>query len=154
MAVVALTTDLMKKIPTIKTVMTAFPYSVQPGASLHQAIEFMRTHNIRHLPVADHDKLLGLVSDRDIKLVLGPDFAYPDPDKLTVGDIMRSDTYIIDLEERLDNVLAHMAEHHIGSAVITRHGKLAGMFTTSDACRGFAEHLREPFRRSDGGDAA
>ncbi len=144
----------MKKIPSIKTAMTAFPYSVQPGASLHQAIEFMRTHNIRHLPVADHGELMGLVSDRDIKLVLGPDFAYPDPDKLTVGDVMRADTYTVDLDERLDNVLAHMAEHHIGSAVVTRHGKLAGMFTQSDACREFAEYLRDQFRKSGGGDAA
>ena len=144
----------MKKIPSIKTVMTAFPYSVQPGASLHQAIEFMRTHNIRHLPVADHGELVGLVSDRDIKLVLGPDFAYPDPESLTIGDIMRAKPYTVDLDERLDNVLAHMAEHHIGSAVVTRHGKLAGMFTSSDACRSFAEHLREQFRRSGGHTAA
>jgi acetoin utilization protein AcuB len=144
----------MKKIPAIKTAMTAFPYSVQPGASLHQAIEFMRTHNIRHLPVADHGKLMGLISDRDIKLVLGPDFAYPDPEKLTVGDIMRPDTYSVDLEERLDYVLAHMAEHHVGAAVVTRHGKLAGMFTTSDACRAFAERLRDQFRKSGGGNAA
>lgn len=144
----------MKKIPSIKTVMTAFPYSVQPGASLHQAIEFMRTHNIRHLPVADHGDLVGMVSDRDIKLVLGPDFAYPDPDSVTVGDIMRSDPYTVDLDERLDNVLAHMAEHHIGSAVVTRHGKLAGMFTSSDACRNYAAHLRDQFRRSGGDTAA
>lgn len=144
----------MKKIPSIKKAMTAFPYSVQPHASLHQALDFMRTHNIRHLPVADHGELKGLVSDRDIKLVLGPDFAYPDPDKLSVGDIMRTDTYTVDLEERLDIVLAHMAEHHIGSAVITRHGKLAGMFTLSDACREFAEYLRAPFRKPGGGSAA
>jgi len=144
----------MKKIPAIKTAMTAFPYSVQPEASLHQALDFMRTQNIRHLPVADHGKLLGLISDRDIKLVLGPDFAYPDPDQLTVGDVMRSDTYTVDLEERLDNVLAHMAEHHIGSAVVTRHRKLAGMFTLSDACREFAEFLRAPFRKSGGDNVA
>lgn len=144
----------MKKIPPIKTAMTAFPYSVQPSASLHQAIEFMRAHNIRHLPVADGGKLEGMVSDRDIKLVLGPDFAYPDPDKLKVGDVMRRDPYTVDLDERMDNVLAHMAEHHIGSAIVTRQGKLAGVFTTSDACRIFAEHLREPFLRPGGGSAA
>ena len=144
----------MKRIPSIKTAMTAFPYSVQSNASLHQAIDFMRTHNIRHLPVADHGDLLGLISDRDIKLVLGPDFAYPDPDQLTVGDVMRPDTYTVDLSERLDIVLAHMAENHIGAAVITRHGKLAGMFTTSDACRAFAENLRNEFRRSGGDNAA
>jgi hypothetical protein len=47
-----------------------------------------------------------------------------------------------------------MAEHHIGSAVITRHDKLAGMFTTSDACRAYANLLREQFRRAGGGNAA
>ncbi|MEE4186771.1 MAG: CBS domain-containing protein [Gammaproteobacteria bacterium] len=142
----------MKKIPTIKTVMTAFPYSVQPNASLHQALEFMRQHNIRHLPVTRQDELLGLISDRDIKLVLGPDFAYPDPDSVSVGDIMRADTYVVDLDERLDNVLQHMAEHHVHAAVVTRQGKLAGMFTTSDVCRSFVASLREPF--NGGGDTA
>lgn len=144
----------MLRIPTIKTAMTAFPYTVHPTASLPQAIEFMRRHAIRHLPVEDDDEILGLISDRDIKLVLGPDFAYPEPDKLTVGDVMRRGTYTVDLDERLDTVVEYMAEHHIGSALVTRNGKLAGLFTTSDACRAFAEHLREQFRRAGGDDAA
>lgn len=144
----------MLRIPAIKTAMTAFPYTVNPAATLPQAIEFMRQHTIRHLPVADNGEILGMISDRDIKLVLGPDFAYPDPDKLSVAEVMRRDIYTVDLEERLDIVLAHMAEHHIGSAVVTRNGKLAGVFTTLDACREFAQHLREQFRRAGGGDAA
>ena len=71
----------MLRIPRVKRVMTAFPYSIKPGAPLPQAIEFMREHAIRHLPVVDADEVVGMLSDRDIKLVLGPDFAYPDPDK-------------------------------------------------------------------------
>lgn len=144
----------MRKIPSVKTVMTAFPYSMQPGAALPQAIEFMRSHAIRHLPVTEGDELLGMISDRDIKLMLGPDFAYPEPHKLTLAEVMRRDIYTVDLNEPLDVVLSHMAEHHIGSAIVTRRGKLAGMFTTSDACREFAEHLRDPFRRPEGDDAA
>ena len=123
----------MIRMPKVKSVMTAFPYSVAIGAPVTEAIEFMRTKNIRHLPVTDDGNLAGVISDRDIKLVLGPDFAYPDPNKLTVGEAMVRESYIVDLNERLDTVLQHMAEHHIGSAVVTRHGKLAGMFTTSDA---------------------
>lgn len=134
--------------------MTAFPYSVAITAPVSEAIEFMRQKNIRHLPVTEDGKLAGVISDRDIKLVLGPDFAYPDPDKLTIGEAMVRESYIVDLEEPLDQVLAHMAEHHIGSAVVTRQGKLAGMFTTSDACKHFAEFLREQFRRAGGDDAA
>jgi CBS domain-containing protein len=143
----------MLRIPRVKRVMTAFPYSIKPAAPLPEAIEFMRGHGIRHLPVLDNSDVVGMLSDRDIKLVLGPDFAYPDPEKLTAGDVMQEKCYVVDLNERLDHVLAYMAEHHIGCAIITRHGKLAGMFTTSDACKSFADFLREQFRRA-GGDAA
>ena len=141
-------------MPKVKSVMTAFPYSIASTAPVSEAIEFMRKQNLRHLPVTDNSTLIGLLSDRDIKLVLGPDFAYPDPAKLTVAEAMVRDSYMVDLEEGLDTVLTYMADHHIGSAVVTRQGKLAGIFTAQDACRHFAEFLREQFRRSGGGDAA
>lgn len=144
----------MKRIPPIKTVMTPFPYSVDMDASVEQAREFMREHHIHHLPVTQAGKLAGLVSDRDIKLVLGPDFAYPGEKETRVRDVMVRDAYVVDLETRVDEVLEHMAAHQLGSAIVTREGKLAGVFTTTDACRHFAEFLREQFRRSSGGDAA
>jgi CBS domain-containing protein len=144
----------MKRIPQIKSVMTTFPYSVDADAPVSEALEFMREHRIRHLPVTEKTDVIGLISDRDIKLMLGPDFAYPDADELKVRDAMVAEPYTVDLSERLDRVLAHMAEHHIGSVVVMRHGRLAGLFTTSDACEAFAEFLRDQFRRSGGGDAA
>lgn len=143
----------MKRIPSIKTVMTPFPYSVEADATVGQAREFMRQHHIRHLPVTDEGQLIGLVSDRDIKLILGPDFASPPEQEVRVRDAMIEHAYIVDLDTRLDEVLQHMASHQLGSAVVTREGKLAGVFTTTDACHHFAAFLREQFRRS-GGDAA
>ena len=56
--------------------------------------------------------------------------------------------------ERLDSVLHRMAEHHLRSVVVTRKGKLVGIFTDVDACSSFAEFLREQVRRSGGGSAA
>ena len=144
----------MIRMPKIKSVMTAFPYSVKVETPVAEAVDFMRAHNIRHLPVMREGEVAGIISDRDIKLVLGPDFAYPNPDKVTVGDVLLPDPYIVDLQERLDTVLTHMAEHHINSAVVTRRGQLAGLFTSTDAHRAFAEFLREQFRRAGGGDAA
>ncbi len=145
---------MMIRMPAIKSLMTAFPYSISAGAPVNEAVAFMRDQQIRHLPVTDDGELVGVISDRDIKLVLGPDFAYPDPDKLTVAEAMIREPFIVDLDERADKVLEHMAEHHVGSAVVTRLGKLAGVFTTSDACKAFADYLREQFRRAGGGDAA
>ncbi len=144
----------MKRIPQIKSVMTTFPFSVKAEASVNEALEFMQEHQIRHLPVTDDDKVVGLISDRNIKLMLGSDSAYPDADGLKVRDAMAPDPYTVELDEPLDTVLAYMARQHIGSVVVMRHGRLAGMFTTSDACQAFAEFLRDQFRRSGGGAAA
>ena len=144
----------MKRIPSIKSVMTPFPLSVDVQASVNDAQAFMREHHIRHLPVTENGELVGMISDRDIKLILGPDFAYPDGKELKVSDAMVRDVYTVDMSERLDRVLRHMAEQHLGSVAVTRKGKLAGVFTMTDACGAFADFLREQVRRSGGGEAA
>jgi acetoin utilization protein AcuB len=140
----------VKHPPALKHVMTPFPYSIDAEAPVDEALRFMREHRIRHLPVIDGGRLAGLVSDRDIKLMLGPDFAYPNARELKVRDVVAPDSYIVELTTPLVDVLAHMAEHRLGSAVVTRNGKLAGVFTTTDACRAFAEHLRDPAPNSPG----
>jgi CBS domain-containing protein len=132
--------------------MTAFPYSVTPDMPVQEALELMDAHGIHHLPVRDKAIVLGILSDRDIKLVMSRVAA--DSATLTVGEIQHADAYIVDLDERLDIVLLHMAKAHLNAAIVTRHGKLVGMFTTTDAQIAFAEFLRDQFRRSGGGDAA
>lgn len=144
----------MKRIPAIKTAMTPFPFSVDSAATLAEAQKFMREHRIRHLPVTEDGALAGIISDRDIKLVLGPDFASPRPQEIRVAEAMVRDAYVVDLETRLDEVLSHMATHHLGAALVTRKGRLAGVFTVTDACHHFAEFLRDLVRRSGGDDAA
>ncbi len=128
-------------LPKLKNVMTPFPYSVDAEAPIDAAVEFMRTHKIRHLPVTANGALTSVVSDRDIKLVLGPDFAYPSSLKLKVRDAMVKDCYIVDVTTPLSAVLRHMASQRIGSALVTRRGNLAGVFTANDACRAFADYL-------------
>ncbi len=139
----------MKRIPTIKSAMTAFPHSVDINAPIDEAQEFMREHRIRHLPVTEEGTLIGVVTYRDIKLLLGPDFKYPEPQELTVSDAMVEQTYVVDLSAPLESVLSHMAEHRLGSALVTDKGKLAGVFTSSDACRAFAEFLHVQFPLAD-----
>jgi len=133
----------MKQIPLVKSVMTPFPYSIDIEASVEQAVKLMRRHKVRHLPVTEGGELKGMVSDRDIKLMLGPDFAYPNPDEVRVRHAMVKQSHIVDLSTPLEPVLRHMAEHRLGSILVTRQGKLAGVFTSTDACRCFADYLQE-----------
>lgn len=144
----------MARAPQLKNVMTPFPYSVDVAAPVDEAERFMREHKIRHLPVMDGGKLKGVVTDRDIKLMLGPDFAYPNPRELKVGNVMIEDCYIVDIATPLAAVLRHMAEHRLGSALVTRRDKLAGVFTSTDACRAFADHLDGGPAGDDGEEAA
>ncbi|MDH3715447.1 MAG: CBS domain-containing protein [Gammaproteobacteria bacterium] len=141
----------MRTIPVMKNVMTPFPYAVELQSSLADAQALMREHHVRHLPVIDERALAGVLSDRDIKLLLGPDFDYPEPGGLSVADAYQPESYTVDLNAPLDMVLLEMAERHVGSVVVTRKGKLAGIFTATDACREFGLLLQ---KRRGGPDEA
>ncbi len=134
----------MTGIPPIKAVMTPFPYSIESGEPNSTASKMMRQHAIRHLPVMEAGKLVGMLSDRDIRLVLDPKQQAP-PDDRTVGDICTRDIYVVQLTDPLDRVLTEMAKRHIGSAVVIKQGRLAGIFTVTDACRLYGELLQSLF---------
>jgi acetoin utilization protein AcuB len=129
--------------PQILAYMTPFPYSIDVDAPLAEAHAFLRERHIRHLPVTERGELVGVLTDRDIKLALGPDLGSPPERELAVRDVFQSESYVVDAGALLVTVAATMAERHLGSALVTRGGKLVGIFTTTDACRALARILRE-----------
>ena len=141
----------LKHIPTVLSVMSPFPYTINADEPAAAATRMMAEHAIRHLPVLDKGQLIGVISDRDIRrALLGA--AGPGAQSLRVGDICALEVYVIDIGERLDNVLLHMAGEHIGSALVMKEGRLAGIFTMTDACHHFGELLRARFPLPGGGN--
>ncbi|MGD8375623.1 MAG: CBS domain-containing protein [Acidobacteriota bacterium] len=134
----------MTHMPAVKSMMTPFPYSVEAAAALDDARRMMVDHHIRHLPVVENGRLVGALSDRDVDR----------GGEGRVRDVLLRELYVVDLDEPLDNVLLRMAERHIDAALVTREGKLAGIFTVTDACRRFCEFLRAWFPRGEDGKAA
>lgn len=143
----------MKKIPSIKSVMTPFPFWIEASATIDTAKKMMDEHNVRHLPVKAHNQLLGVISERDIKNVTT---IFPgskqDAIALTVSDICNRDLFKVEMDEALDKVLLEMANRHLGSVLVVKHDRLAGVFTTNDACRCFGEFLVKQFRADNGGN--
>ncbi len=134
----------MKRRPKVMSVMTPFPYAIERDSGVNEARELMWEHDIRHLPVCEDGDLSGVVSERDIGLVLASRPA-DDPVNITVREVYTPDAYTVEIGAPLDEVLEHMAKEHIGSALVTKEDKLVGIFTATDACAAFAAHLRELF---------
>ena len=116
-----------KKPPSIQSVRTPFPFSVEEDAPLRLARQMLLDHEVRHLPVTRGGQLVGVLSDRDLKRALDPSLGLPPKDELLVDDAMIHEAYVVETGERLDRVLLEMADSHIGSALVTKSGKLVGM---------------------------
>ena len=121
----------MRKVPRIKSVMTPFPYSIAPSASLEDAKGMMDQHDICHLPVCEGQEVVGILSERELRV--GRNLG--EGQDLSVKEVCTLDPLLVDLEEPLDQVTAKMAEARIGCAIVRRAGKLAGILTTTDVCR-------------------
>lgn len=117
--------------PRLASTMTPFPYNVDIDAPLTEARRMIATHEFHHLPVTAGGNVVGIVHGEDLAETAAGN----------VRDHYRPAVYIVDIETSLAEVLASMAERHIDAAVVMRHGRLAGVFTTTDACKAFAALL-------------
>ena len=131
----------MAQTPPIRSVMTASPRTIDIDALVREAQDLMIDYEIRHLPVTEADRLVGILSDRDIAFASNST-AGELGDRLRVRDVCSLEVYRVPSDAALDAVLDEMAERRIGSVVVTEGERIAGLFTATDACRCFAEHLR------------
>lgn len=131
--------------PLLKTAMQPFPFTVEAKAELPEATRLMNEHDIRHLPVTEGGRMVGILSDRDIRLAESLSRHVGEHQALTVGEVCTRNPYVVDINTPLSSVLAEMTARHISSALVTKNEKLVGIFTSTDVCRIFADHLKRQF---------
>ncbi len=135
------------RIPPVSTYMTPLPITVGKKESVVAAEKTMHEHAIRHLPVISGDKIIGLLSLRDIEIVRGLRGVDAEAfQSMTVDDVMTDTPYVVDADTPLDEVAGYMAKARLGSAVIMEKAKLAGIFTTVDALRAIHDLLQHEKR--------
>lgn len=132
----------MSAIPRIASIMTPSPLSADKETSVEEAQKMMLEHKIRHLPVVEQNRAVGILSDRDIALALLVNHGMETAASLTVGDICTLDAFSVDVNDALDDVAFTMAEKQIGSALVVDGGQLVGIFTATDACEYLGHCLR------------
>jgi len=133
-------------------VMTRDPVSVGPGTSVAQVWNIMREMEIRHVPVVEGGKLLGIVSDRDLARVdvagilstegadaLRQELATP------VVRIMSADVISIDTDTELSDAVELLIEHKVGALPVVEPEtrELRGILSYIDVLRALLELLEE-----------
>ena len=114
--------------------------TIDPSESLDRAVELMQENGIRHLPVVEHQKVLGVVSERDLLLHVGKDWTT----MMTVGDIMSVDVLSVHMHDNLGEVAYQLVNEKVGSAIVLDDDEsLYGIFTTTDALNALVEVTNE-----------
>ena len=113
--------------------MTKNPHCIGHDQPLSKAHERMRELRVRHLPVLDGGKLVGILSQRDLFFL--ETLRDVNPAKVSVEEAMSADVYVVPPERPLGEVAAKMVQSKLGCAVVARGGHVTGIFTTSDALR-------------------
>jgi acetoin utilization protein AcuB len=131
---------MSRNIP-VKRYMTPAPFQIDRAATLSDAHALMREYRVRHLPVLQDDKLVGIVTLRDLHLI--ETLMDIDPEQVPVEDAMTEDLYTVGPDEPIDQIAEIMAERRLGSAIIVDRGSVVGIFTTTDALGTLLELLRD-----------
>lgn len=122
--------------------MTRSVHTIGAQSPLAEAHRMMNEHAIRHLPVLEGGRLVGVVSMRDLHLI--ETLKGVDPKEVAVEEAMAQEAYTVPPGTALLEVARTMAMHKYGSAVVARNGNVEGIFTTIDALKALESLLSSP----------
>jgi acetoin utilization protein AcuB len=118
--------------------------TVSPDVTAEAARERMARADVRHLPVVEANRPVGMVSDHDIRRVLGRKIseggqerhaAYAPAANVPVGEMMTPDPVTIAPDATMARAAGLMVTHRVGALPVVDGGLLAGIITHSDALR-------------------
>jgi len=131
---------------TVTELMTPSPITTGPDTPVLEARQLMIQKRIRHLLVAEGGKLLGIVTDRDIRLNM------PSPAtslsvwevnyllaRMTVESAMTTSVVVISPRHDAKEAASLMLDHKIGALPVVDGGRLVGIITETDLLRAFVK---------------
>ena len=109
--------------------------TVSPQTTAAEALKLCREKRIRHLPVLEGGRMVGLISDRDLRAAtpaLGDANRAAALQKIRVGDEMAREIATSDPDDPIEQAAMAMHEKKIGCLPVVEGDDLAGILTTSD----------------------
>lgn len=120
--------------------------TVGPEDSFRTAMHLIRQKGIRHLPVVEGKRLLGIVTDRDLRQAapsgatsLSIHELHYILEKLTVREIMTKQVVTIRPDQTVEEAALLLLGHRIGGLPVVREGELLGIITETDILQAFLQ---------------
>lgn len=136
----------MNRVKRVRDCMTVDPVTVGPQDSLQKVVELFRRRDIRAVPVLEEGKLIGIVTDRDVRQVAPAYPLFRDEDEirrytenLTVTAAMTADPMTIASNAPLVEAAKILETYRISSLPVVDNQKLVGILSVTDLLRAFVE---------------
>jgi CBS domain-containing protein len=127
---------------SVRDAMTEDPRSIGTSASVVEAAQLMRDQHVGSLPITDDEKLVGMITDRDITTRVVAEAA--DPKTTSVGDVYSQDLVSVEPDNDLEDAVQLMASHQVRRLPVVEGGRLVGIVAQAD----IALNLRENEQRT------
>ncbi len=115
----------------VSRLMTYEPKTVSSHDTLQIAAKLMELGGFRRVPVVDGDRLVGIISDRDVRRHVGY------LDSIRIGAAMTPDPKTVTPRMSVEDAARLMISHKIGGLPVVEDGKLVGILTTTDVLKAF-----------------
>jgi acetoin utilization protein AcuB len=130
--------------------MSPDPATVGPNDSLQSVNSLLRRRDIRSVPVVENGRLIGIITDRDVRAVAPPYPLFRDEDEirrytenLTVTAAMTADPMTILADATLVEAAKILEIYGISSLPVVDDARFVGMLTVTDVLRVFVEQNQE-----------
>ena len=114
----------------VRDAMTDDPRSIGASASVVEAARLMREGHIGSLPVIEGERLVGMITDRDITTRVVAESAAPEA--TSVGDVYSRDLISVEPSHDLEEALELMARHQVRRLPVVENGRLVGVVAQAD----------------------
>jgi CBS domain-containing protein len=115
---------------SVRDAMTEDPSSIGKSVSVVEAARLMREQDIGSLPITDDEKLVGMITDRDITTRVVAEAA--DPKLTSVEDVYSQDLISVEPDQDLEEALRLMARHQVRRLPVVENGRLVGIVAQAD----------------------
>ena len=115
---------------SIQEAMTPNPTTIKATTAAQEAARTMKSEDVGSLPIVEGDKLVGVVTDRDLAIRIVAEGRGTDT---TVGEIASKGVVTVDPEQSIDEAARLMAEHQVRRLpVVEEDGRLVGILAQAD----------------------